>query len=251
MSRFATGLLLLAAGALCAASGTVGCAGAEPLPDTFTAEYREAETFRVQPGDDLRVTVAAPGLERILDRRESALDRTVRSDGCISLPFGDDLKVTGATTAWIRDRVAERYAARLGGVRVDADVTVARNNSQVYYVFGEVVKVGRYPHTGRLTVIDGVTVAGGFNERASHEVILVRPSRDGHREENVVYVNVNELTVNARLDENYYLQPGDILIARRSLFAVVADWMSLILSPVEGILSGIAKVLGSVGGVPK
>ena len=79
----------------------------------------------------------------------------------------------------------------------------------VISALGEVRKVGRYEITQRATVLDAVTLAGGFNDWARRtKLVIMRQEGNGNRR-----IPVNYHRIVAEEDENVLLQPGDIVVA--------------------------------------
>ncbi|MBI3355305.1 MAG: polysaccharide biosynthesis/export family protein, partial [Nitrospirae bacterium] len=116
-----------------------------------------SKEFLLGPEDVLEVTVW----------RNQDLSRTVvvRPDGKISLPLIGDVQASGLSSA----QVAARIAARLTEFKENPNVSVSIKevNSYFIYVLGEVLKPGKYPIKSYATVLQGVSLAGGFTNFAS------------------------------------------------------------------------------------
>jgi len=74
-----------------------------------------------------------------------------------------------------------------------------------FYVFGEVVKPGRYPLEDETTVHKGITIAGGFTEKASKWRMKILRVQDGKK-----------LEIKAKMDQ--LLEPEDIISVPESFF---------------------------------
>jgi len=192
-------------------------AGTQPRPT-----YRE---YVVEPPDLLLVEVleALPG-------RPISGERLVRPDGTISLGFYGDIQVAGLTLAEVKEKVVNHLRKylkdeTLGLVDVmnrkraepkDTDrvfIDVTAYNSQFYYLAGEFEQPDRFHATGRDTVLDAVYMAGGLTPRANPEtLVLVRKGSSGAPTPEFV-VDFDAIISGNDTSTNYYLQPGDRLIA--------------------------------------
>ena len=77
-------------------------------------------------------------------------------------------------------------------------------------VIGEVPKPGRYELKSRTTVLDMLAMAGGFGQFASRSrIFILRP--DGGKMKRIPF-NFNKAVSEGGEQENFYLQPGDIVV---------------------------------------
>lgn len=114
---------------------------------------------------------------------EAELSRVlpVRADGKISLPLIGDIPAAGLTPLKLQATIAEKLQGFLSQPEVTVIVQEAR--SQYFTVVGEVMKPGSYALGQRLTVLDGLALAGGFRDFAkSKHMYILRPRGDGTTE---------------------------------------------------------------------
>ena len=203
-------------------------AGTQPRPT-----YRE---YVVEPPDMLLIEVleALPG-------RPISGERLVRPDGKISLGFYGDVEVAGLTLPEVKEKVVNHLRKylkddALGLVTLDEDrvtgkitkskraepkdtdrvfIDITAYNSQFYYVVGEVEQPGRFPVTGRDNVLDAVFQAGGLTSRSNRSLTLVRKGPSGAPAMKFP-VDFDVIISGDDTSTNYYLQPGDRLIATRA-----------------------------------
>ena len=91
-------------------------------------------------------------------------------------------------------------------------VDVASFNSKVYYVLGQVQQTGRLPITGKETVLDAITLAGGLTPFADKEKIhLVRPNPGGGCDQ-VMEIDYHAIVDAGDTRTNYQLLPGDRIV---------------------------------------
>jgi hypothetical protein len=104
-------------------------------------------------------------------------------------------------------------------------VDVVQMNSKFYYVQGAVAEPGRFPCTGRETVLDALSEAGGLMRQADHQkAVLYRPSPPGTSAGlERLPVNVDEITVGGDPTTNYRIMPGDRLVIPDKPGAVVGE----------------------------
>ena len=182
----------------------MGCASVsqEALDEAAKPVSKE---FLLGPEDVLEVTVW----------RNQDLSRTVvvRPDGKISLPLIGDVQASGLNSS----QVAAKIAARLTEFKENPNVSVSLKevNSYFIYVLGEVLKPGKYPLKSYATVLQGVSMAGGFTIYASKnrmQVIRTHTNEDGKENQIRIPVPYNELISGKGEIENFILKSGDTIV---------------------------------------
>ena len=164
-----------------------------------------SKDFLLGPEDVLEVTVW----------RNQDLSRTVvvRPDGKISLPLIGDVQASGLNSS----QVAAKIAARLTEFKENPNVSVSLKevNSYFIYVLGEVPRPGKYPLKSYATVLQGVSMAGGFTPFASKnrmQVIRTHMNEDGKENQVRIPVPYNELVSGKGEIENFILKSGDTIV---------------------------------------
>jgi polysaccharide export outer membrane protein len=161
--------------------------------------------FLLGPEDVLEVTVW----------RNQDLSRTVviRPDGKISLPLVGDVQASGLSAAQVGDKIAARLTEFKENPNVS--VSVKEINSYFIYVLGEVLKPGKYPLKSYATVLQGVSMAGGFTVYASRsgmQVIRTITNGDGRQHQLRIPVPYKELISGKGEIENFILKSGDTIV---------------------------------------
>ncbi|MFV1950514.1 MAG: polysaccharide biosynthesis/export family protein [Nitrospinota bacterium] len=139
---------------------------------------------------------------------------TVRPDGKISLPLIDDVQAGGLSPIQLRDSITERLKEFVD----DPDVTVivSEINSFKIFINGEVVRPGMYRLQSKTTILEAISLAGGFTPWASpNRITVVRKGKDGEKRIRVKY---NKIIKGKDPEGNILLKPGDTIIVPRSLF---------------------------------
>lgn len=135
----------------------------------------------------------------------------VRPDGMISLPLVGDLKAAGQTPAQLRDALNE--VLKEYQETVVTSVIVQEVNSYRIFILGEVMSPGTYTMTRRMSVIQAIALAGGFNPFASRKIVLVRENGNSMAEK--IEISFDDIIdTDARRDKNLILKPGDTVFVQ-------------------------------------
>lgn len=180
-----------------------GCSTCESAPTTgyeHLNEDIEAAVAKVGlgPGDVFEVTVYA----------EEKLSRTLRvsPEGDVHFPLIGRLEIAGLTTTEIESLI--RTKLQDGYIR-DPSVTVyvKEYNSKKVFVLGEVKSPGTFPFTASMSIVEAISLAGGFLESANtNYVVVTRRTAAGEQR---IPIPVEKITQG--LAANFALQPGDII----------------------------------------
>lgn len=143
--------------------------------DTAQAAFAaptQPDDYKLGAGDQLRVIVYG----------EDDLGGTFNVDGngFVSLPLIGPLKVAGLETGDVEKEMTVRYA---DGYLKDPRVSVQVMQYRPFYIMGEVNKPGSYPYTNDMSVLNAVTDAGGFTQRAVESTVYVRRNGETKEEE--------------------------------------------------------------------
>jgi len=194
MSLFIAGVLAV----------TAGCAD---LPKEVLDEANRviSRDFLLGPEDVIEVTVW----------RNQDLSRltVVRPDGMISLPLIGDVRASGFTASQVAEKVAKRLTEFKENPAVS--VSVKEVNSYSIYVMGEVIKPGKYSLKSYATVLQGVSLAGGFTPFASKsKIAVVRAVRNGTGEEHQLRIPTpyDDLVNGTGKIGNFILISGDTIV---------------------------------------
>lgn len=116
------------------------------------------------------------------------------------------------------DRIQAGSAAE--NVRLQAGDTVfvgsKDENTLRFFVFGEVKKPGAYPLEHETNVLEGITIAGGFTDKASPS--RTRVIRVGPTGQQALEVDMNDVIKRGRRDKAIRLQANDVVVVPESFF---------------------------------
>lgn len=185
------------------------------LPYSGKGEIRKAykmengvPVYVIGVGDVLEVTLWE-GLE------PKKVDVEVKSDGSITVSF-IDLKVDGLTVKEVRERLYKELKKFVREPRVDVKVKEYRSKKvtligAIQSQMRQPTGPGIYPLTGRITLSEMITRAGGFTPDADLSSIQIT-KRDGRTQ----VVNLFDLFFRGDLTKDIVLDDGDtVFIPRR------------------------------------
>jgi polysaccharide biosynthesis/export protein len=156
--------------------------------------------YRIGVGDVLNIQVW----------KETDLTRSVpvRPDGKISFPLLDDLQAAGLTPLELKKVLTEKLKQYLSGPRVT--VLVEEVNSYKVYVMGEVVLQGSLVLKTRTTLLQAISLAGGFTAYAKRDQIIVL-RKNGKRDERIK-LNYDRIVTGKNPEQNLVLEAGDTVV---------------------------------------
>lgn len=139
----------------------------------------------------------------------------VRTDGRVSLLHIGDVNVLGMTMTQATDYLTKLYATVYSNPMVT--VTLMQSNSRRYTVMGEIRTPGVFNLDYPVTVVQAIARSGGFTEWAKHSITVVRAGDDvktsrGEDGKTTLKFDYDDLVKGKKLEQNIYLQSGDIVI---------------------------------------
>ena len=140
--------------------------------------------------------------------KDLSTDAAVRPDGMITVPLLNDVHAAGLTP----DALRERIQATASKFVEDPSVTVVVKaiNSRKVYITGQIGKSGQYPLTGPTTVMQLIAMAGGLNEYADNDRILIMRTEAG--KQIAKRFNYEDVRKGKNLSQNIELLPGDTVV---------------------------------------
>jgi polysaccharide export outer membrane protein len=192
----------------CAALMTVGVLASCSAPPARSAKLPPPnEVFTVGPGDDFEVYVyEEPSLSRAYK---------VAPNGTIDFPLIGTVEVDGKEPQQVAEMLKQRL--RDGNILKNpfVSVLVKEVNSKKVAVFGQVQKPGQFPMTDGLTVVQAISLAGGFTQTADPErVSLTRKIS----KEKAVRVMFSVQAITEGKTNDVPLQAGDTIFVGERTF---------------------------------
>ena len=167
-----------------------------PLPQGVSQAGPE---YRIGPEDSLRISV--------WENRDLTLDLVVRPDGKISMPLIQDVLAEGQTATELANTIHQRLLTFVREPQVS--VIVLQVNAPKYFVMGNVTRPGPYLLRSETSILQALSLAGGFTQFASPRSIkLIRNTAGKQGVQKVNYYNI----IDEGGEGNYILQSGDTIV---------------------------------------
>jgi polysaccharide export outer membrane protein len=150
---------------------------------------------------------------------------SIQPDGYISLRDIPDLRAAGRTVPDLTELLKKRYSRILHDPVVS--ITLLEFEKPYFIANGELKNPGRYALPTNTTVLEGVGMAGGFNEKSRHsQVLLFR--RAGDQWMPVKILDVKAMLKAGDLSEDLRLRPGDMIYVPKNTVSKVQPWLSIL-----------------------
>jgi len=142
--------------------------------------------------------------------KEPEISRTVpvRRDGKISLPLLNDLQAAGLTPTQLGAEIVEKLRATI--VHPQVTVIVAQMSGLRIYILGQVTRGGAYPLVPDMTVMQALSIAGGFTPYANVKKIYVMRKENGA--DKLYPVNYKDVISGRKSEQNIHLKQGDTIV---------------------------------------
>jgi polysaccharide export outer membrane protein len=156
--------------------------------------------YVIQPDDSLEIFVwKEPDLTRKV---------LVRPDGNISFPLIQDLKAAGSSPSQLKLQIEKKLKDYLK----EPNVTVIVDNIRSYKIFvvGKVQKPGSLSSEKPISVLQALSLAGGFQDFAKKSDITILRKSSGQNF--VLPFDYPNVIRGRKQDENIVLQSGDVVV---------------------------------------
>jgi len=169
----------------------------------------EAETYSIETGDVLTITV--------YEQPDLATKARVGSNGNISFPLIGNVAVSGLTVNEIEEKITtllqEDYL-----VNPQVSVFIEEYHPQKVFVMGFVNRSGEYelPKDRPTTVLEAITMAGGFKEGAAQNGTKIIRMENG--QEVTIPIRVTDITSKGYKERDEIIKAGDIVVVPESFF---------------------------------
>lgn len=179
-----------------------------------------AQDYRIGPGDVLKITVYGhEDLSRL---------SVIAADGRMPFPLIGEVQANGLSPTELEGRLRELLAKDYL-VNPQVTVSIQEYRSQKVFVLGDAEKPGTYALTGRSTLLDVLSQAGGPAKMAGRHVVVVRfpksdgPVTPGTAGSTTLRVNLKKL-FDGDASENLVLESGDtVYLPKQTSFFVLGE----------------------------
>jgi protein involved in polysaccharide export with SLBB domain len=177
-----------------------------------TVEYKHA---KVDLEEHLKEVGLGPGdvFElRVYGEKELTGVHRISPEGQVDVPLIGRIDAEGLTPGDIGKVISNKL--REGYIRDPfVSIYVKEYNSKKIFVLGEVAKPGTFPFKNNMTVVEAITLAGGFKSSANKNYVVVTRKIEG--KEQRIEVPVQKITEG--LATNLPLNAGDIVFVHDRL----------------------------------
>jgi polysaccharide export outer membrane protein len=197
-------------------------------PVESTQPYQEIEVI----GDGMRYTIGTGDILQIMVRNQPDFSGrfVVNPDGYIQYNFVGDVKAAGFTKEELKTSLREKLTQFVRYPEVS--VIILDYRSKFVYVLGNVNAPGKYPMKGDTLTLREAVILAGLPERETEAMKRTRIIRETEEGPQAIKVNLKEILMEGKLEENYDLVPGDIVVIPQSRFHTGTTWFSKLISPI-------------------
>ena len=186
-----------------------GCTSA---PQVFPSAQQPAQ-MTLAPGDQIEIKFA--------HSQEFNETQTIRPDGKIEMQFVGEVAAAGKTPADLREELKQLFGQHLKYPQLAVFVRTWNDNK--VYVGGEVTKPGIVAMPGRLTALEAIMEAGGFNMLTARTTnIVVLRQRDGKYQGQALDLK-QALAGNSAAA--FFLEPRDIVFVPQTTIVKYGQWI--------------------------
>ena len=162
---------------------------APPLPTPTNSAYQLAA------GDEVKISIY--GFDPL------GGTYLVNDQGGISLPLAGQVTVSGKSIAEAEAAIASVLVERQVAINPSVNVQIVKYRP--FFVLGEVQRPGSYPYMPGMSLLNAVSIAGGYTFRADRKTYGISRTIDGK-------------VVKGSADEETIVQPGDTVIVYEAWF---------------------------------
>jgi polysaccharide export outer membrane protein len=168
-----------------------------------------ANEYTIGPRDVLEI--------HCLELQELNLERRVSDNGTIDLPLLGQVQAAGSTATDVRQRIADGLTKYVNQPNVL--VSVKEFNNKPVSVFGAVLKPGSLSISGKWTLMQAISAAGGLSDKAGRRILVLRRADNGLSD--TLEIDTEDLFQNATELWNIPILPADVInIPPRQSFTI-------------------------------
>ncbi len=134
----------------------------------------------------------------------------VRPDGRISMPIIRDIMAVGKTPTQLAEEMTNKLKEYVQNPVVA--ISLKEVNSSNVFVLGEVAKPGRYPLKSKTTLLQGITIAGGFTPIAARNQIVIFRFTENAPGMKRLTASYDDIVLRGGITDNFELKSGDTVV---------------------------------------
>lgn len=213
-----------------------------------------AKTTGDEPANDVASDVIGEGdqlLVTVFGQPDLTADVTIGESGVITLPLVGTVEVKGKTALEIASIFAKKLEQGQYIKNPRVSIKVIQQLSRTFSVLGEVLRPGRYPLQGQISILEALSLAGGVSQKAEKSLRILRREPGKPASELQEYASIKlELDASKLPPElAQKIQPNDVLfVPQQKNFYVYGEVRRPGIYPMEEDLN-VMRVLSIGGGV--
>jgi polysaccharide export outer membrane protein len=179
-------------------------------------EKKETPADKNIPSEEYRLGPENVLVIEVYFGKDETINKKVRvtAKGMITFPLLGEVPVSGLTISELESKLT--YLLEKDYL-VNPQVSVFIEEYSTVSILGQVEHPGSFPIKGRLSVVELISLAGGFTKiAAKNNVRILRKTPDGAQK--TIIVNVNDIINKGIEDQDITLEPGDIVTVPESFF---------------------------------
>lgn len=166
----------------------------------LAAQTVPAAGYRIGPKDLVEI--------KVFEVPEMNLERRVSDEGMINLPLIGDVPVMGLTDGELADRLKALLESRYVQ-RASVSVFIKEFRSRPITVMGAVRNPGNLAFSGRWTLLEAISAAGGLADNRGDMIFVLRRAENGLSDQ--IAIPVDDLIVRADPDANIPIFSNDVI----------------------------------------
>jgi len=166
--------------------------------------------YRIGPRDLLEI--------KVFEVPELNLERRVSDSGSLDLPMLGQFEVSGLTAEEVRDRLQALLTAKYVN-RANVSVVIKEFSNKPVSILGAVQKTGSLNLSGRWTLLQAISAAGGLRADAGRKIYVLRTAENGLSDR--LEIDADDLFIRSSPRWNIPIFPSDVVnIPARSAIRV-------------------------------
>ncbi len=134
----------------------------------------------------------------------------VRPDGRISMPIIRDMMAVGKTPSQLAEEMTNKLREYVQNPVVA--VSLREVNSSNIFILGEVARPGRYPLKSKTTLLQGITIAGGFTPIAARNQMVIFRFTESATGMKRLTASYDDIVLRGGITANFELKSGDTVV---------------------------------------
>ncbi len=184
------------------------------LSVTSTHALSQQSNYLLGDGDVIKLTV--------YDHADLSTTGRINADGTLMLPLIGKISISGLTISQTTEEIARQLA---DGYIISPQVSVfvEEFRSQKTVIMGQVTKPGLFELSGKVTLLELVSKAGGMTKDAGDRAIIKRRIEE-QGEEKVLTIDLKRLIEEGDTSLNVQILDGDsVYISKAGLFYITGE----------------------------